>query len=269
MITVYPAIDLRGGRCVRLVQGDPAREHVFSDDPVATARRWVAEGARALHVVDLDGALGGRAAQTHLLEAIAAAVPVPVQWGGGLRTEADVEAALARGAARVVIGTRALEEAFLRRVLERWGPERIVAGLDVRGEAVAVEGWQAAAGVSLGEAAARLRAWGAREVVHTQVRRDGMLAGPDLDGVRRVTAGGLRAVASGGVAAPADVAALAAIPGVAGAIVGRALYAGRLRLADALAAAGGAGRAAPNGPGGAAPGLPPGTSAGDARPRGR
>ena len=235
-LLLYPAIDLRGGHCVRLVQGDPNREQVFGDDPAAMARRWVAEGARALHVVDLDGAFTGRPQQLHHLEAIASAAGVPVQYGGGLRTEEDVRAALGAGAARVVVGTRALEEGFFRGLLERWGPARIVAGLDARGDTVAVAGWLEQSGVTVQAAAARLRDWGAELTVYTQVQRDGMLAGPDLEGIGRVMAQGLGVIASGGVTTAEDIRTLA-VQGAAGAILGRTLYAGRITLAEALAAA--------------------------------
>lgn len=235
-LLLLPAIDLRGGRCVRLVQGDPGREQVFGDDPAAMARRWVEEGAQALHVVDLDGAFAGRPQQLHLLAAIAEAVDVPVQFGGGLRTEEDVDAALQAGAARVVVGTRALEEAFFRRLLDRWGPGRIVAGLDAKGDTVAVAGWVEESGVRVPEAASRLRAWGAELAVYTQVQRDGMLSGPDLDGIRRVMGQGLGVIASGGVTTAEDIRNLAGM-GAAGAILGRTLYAGRLALSDALRAA--------------------------------
>ncbi len=235
-LLLLPAIDLRGGRCVRLVQGDPGREQVFGDDPGAMARRWVAEGAQALHVVDLDGAFAGRPQQLHHLQAIAAAAGVPVQFGGGLRTEQDVQAALDAGAARVVVGTRALEEAFFRGLLERWGPERVMAGLDARGDTVAVAGWVEQSGVPVQTAAARLRAWGAELAVYTQVQRDGMLAGPDLEGIGTVMAQGLGVIASGGVTTAEDIRTLAEL-GAAGAILGRTLYAGRITLAEALEAA--------------------------------
>jgi phosphoribosylformimino-5-aminoimidazole carboxamide ribotide isomerase len=248
---VYPAIDLRGGECVRLIQGDPDRQEVVAADPVATACRWVAEGAAALHVVDLDGAFGGRPVQLPLLERIARAVPAPVRFGGGLRSEADVAAALEAGASSVVIGTAALQEGFFRGLIARWGPKRIIAGVDARGDEVAIAGWRQGSGVQVQEAVRRLVACGATHMVFTQVRRDGMLAGPDLDGVRRVAAAGLAVVASGGVTTEADVTALAALAGsgVCGAILGRALYAGRITLPAAIRAArsavGGTSRPAP------------------------
>ena len=233
---VYPAIDLRAGRCVRLLQGDPGREERCGDDPAAVAAAFVAAGALALHAVDLDGAFASRPLQLHLLRAIAA-TGVPVQWGGGLRTEEDVAAALEAGAARAVVGTRALDEAFVRRLVARFGPRHLIGGLDARGDRVAVEGWRTTSHLSLTDAAAQLGAWGVEEVVFTQVERDGMLQGPDVAGLRAVAARGLRVVASGGVTTEDDLRTVAAVPGCAGAILGRALYTGRITLAAALRAA--------------------------------
>ena len=236
---LLPAIDLRAGRCVRLLQGDPERQEVFASDPVEVARRFIAAGAEALHVVDLDGAFAGRPQQLPLLAAIAA-LGVPVQFGGGLRTVGAVADAFGAGATAVVVGTRALEEGFVRELLGRWGAGRVLAGLDARGDSVAVSGWRESAGISLRDAAAALRSWGAQTAVYTQVERDGMLGGPDLSGLERVAASGLRVVASGGVTTTGDIAELLARSrgGVCGAILGRALYTGRIALAHALRAAG-------------------------------
>ena len=243
--TVLPAIDLRSRQCVRLVQGDPAQAEVFAREPVAVASRFVAEGATALHVVDLDGAFAGHPCQLDLVADIARAAAVPVQFGGGLRTERDVDAAFEAGVARVVLGTRALDPAFFAAMLDKWGPDRLVVGLDARGAELAVAGWQQRTGLDVVAVAARLRAAGAERAVYTQVQRDGMLAGPDLEGIRRIAASGLQVIASGGVTTAEDIRALAAMcpQGVCGAILGRALYAGRVTLAEALAAAAFAGGA--------------------------
>ncbi len=236
---MWPAIDLRGRQCVRLVQGDPDQAEVFARDPVAVACRFAAEGATALHVVDLDGAFAGRPRQLDLVADIVRAAAVPVQFGGGLRSERDVEAAFEAGVARVVLGTRALDPSFLEGMLQRWGPDRLLAGLDARGEELAVAGWQERTGLDAAAAAARLRAAGVESAVYTQVQRDGMLAGPDLEGIRRIAASGLQVIASGGVTTAEDIRTLSAMrsQGVCGAILGRALYAGRVTLAEALAAA--------------------------------
>lgn len=235
---VYPAIDLRGGRCVRLRQGDPNAETVYADDPVQMALTFRSEGATALHIVDLDGAFSGTPQHVETVAEVVAATGLPVQFGGGLRTLADLERAFAAGVQRCVIGTRALERDFLKTALARW-PGRIVAGLDCRDGEVALQGWQQGSGVKLMEALALLRDAGISEVVYTDIGRDGMLAGPDVDGLKHVLASGLRAVASGGVRAAADVAMLAQlIPhGLTGAIIGKALYTGDLALPDALRAA--------------------------------
>lgn len=233
-MTVYPAIDLRNGRCVRLRQGDPGRETVYGGDPVAVARRWAAEGAPALHVVDLDGALAGGPRQVEAVAAICAAVDLPVHVGGGLRTLADIDRLLAAGATRAVVGTKALSFAFLREAAARFGG-RLLPALDCRGGIVAVGGWQRSSGIPLAEAAATVRAAGCQQVLYTDVGRDGMLAGPDLAGLAVLQAANLEVVASGGVGSVGDVRALAE-SGAAGVVIGRALYDGRIRLAEALEA---------------------------------
>ncbi|MDR7481404.1 MAG: 1-(5-phosphoribosyl)-5-[(5-phosphoribosylamino)methylideneamino]imidazole-4-carboxamide isomerase [Armatimonadota bacterium] len=230
---VYAAIDLRGGRAVRLRQGDPAREDVFADDPVAVARRWAAEGAAWLHLVDLDGALAGAPRHVDAIGRICAAVPVPVQVGGGLRRLADVETVLAAGAARAILGTAALAGPLLRQAVRRFG-EQIAVSLDVRRGAVAVCGWQAVTAFPVLEAARRVVADGAPRVIYTDVTRDGMLAGPDLGGLAAlVRALPVPVILAGGVTTPDDVRAAGAA-GAEGVIVGRALYEGRLRLAELL-----------------------------------
>ncbi len=229
-MTIYPAIDLRQGHCVRLRQGDPDRATVYGDDPVAMARHWLSEGAGALHVVDLDGSLAGLPQQTEIIAAICQAVPVPVQAGGGVRTLDDVERLLAAGAARVVVGTKALSPEFLREAVSRFG-HRLLPALDCRDGVVAVAGWQASSGVPLAEAAAVVRDCGSTDVLYTDVGRDGMLAGPDLVGLTTLQAAGLRVIASGGVSSPEDVAALAKAQ-AAGVIIGRALYDGRVHLKE-------------------------------------
>lgn len=237
---VYPAIDLRGGRCVRLSEGDFARETVYGDDPVAAARRWVAEGAEWLHVVDLDGARAGRPAQLELVAAICRAVAVPVQVGGGLRDEAAVAAVLAAGAARAVLGTIAVTAPAVCEAICRAHPGRIAVGLDARDGRLRTAGWLEAADAAVLEVAPRVAAMGAAAIVYTDIARDGTERGPDLDGTRAVArAAGIPVIASGGVAGADDVRRIAALApaGVAGVIIGRALYTGAVRLADALAAA--------------------------------
>lgn len=236
---VYPAIDLMDGRAVRLRQGDASRRTDVGDDPVALARRWADEGAPWLHVVDLDGAREGAPRHLATIARICADVAVPVQVGGGLRTLADVRAAFGAGAVRVILGTAAMAGDLLPRALAEFG-ERIAVALDVRDDRVAIEGWRSTTRVSALDAAARLTEAGAPRLIYTDVARDGMLTGPDLAGLAALIARvGVPVVLSGGVASRADVMAAAAA-GAEGIIIGRALYDGRLSLADALRAAGGA-----------------------------
>jgi len=240
-MTVYPAIDLRGGRCVRLLRGAFERETVYGDDPVAVARGFVAAGARWLHVVDLDGARAGHPVQAALVAAICAAVDVPVQVGGGLRDAAAVDAVLAAGARRVVLGTVAVEDPELARTLCGAHPGRVALGLDARDGRLRVAGWTEGSALTPAALAARAGALGAAAVIYTDVGRDGTEEGPDLEGTRAVArTAGVPVIASGGIGSIDHVRAVArlAADGVAGVIVGRALYTGAVRLADALAAAG-------------------------------
>ena len=237
---VYPAIDLRGGRCVRLLQGEFDRETVYGDDPVAVARAWAAAGARWLHVVDLDGARAGRPLQTALVREICRAAAIPVQVGGGLRDADAVDAVLDAGAARVVLGTIAVRDPAACRAICRAYPGRVAIGLDARGGRIRVAGWTEAEDVDAVTAAARAAGMGAAAVVYTDVERDGTERGPDLAGTQAVArAAGLPVVASGGIGSLEHVRAVGELAGdgVAGVIIGRALYTGAVRLADALAVA--------------------------------
>jgi phosphoribosylformimino-5-aminoimidazole carboxamide ribotide isomerase len=238
---LYPAIDLRGGRCVRLYQGDYGRETVYGDDPVAQARAFAAAGAGWLHVVDLDAARTGEPRNRDVVAAIAAAVDVPVQTGGGVRDEAAAEALFDAGVARVVIGTAALTDPDLLARLAARHP--VAVGLDARGREVATHGWTAGSGEDLLDVARRVADVGVAALVVTEIGRDGTLAGPDLDQLGAVLgATALDVVASGGVGSAADLRSLAALEvdgrRLAGAIVGRALYEGAVTLPEALAAAG-------------------------------
>src|SRR5690606_33836525 len=207
---LYPAIDLRGGRCVRLLQGDCGRETVYGDDPVAQARAFVAGGARWLHVVDLDAARTGTPANRDVVAAIAAAVDVPVQAGGGVRDDAAADALLAAGVRRVVVGTAALEDPDWVRRLAARHPGRVAVGLDARGREAAVRGWTEGSGQDLVEVARRFDDAGVAALVVTEIGRDGTLAGPDLDQLAAVLAATrLDVVASGGVGSLDDLRALA------------------------------------------------------------
>jgi phosphoribosylformimino-5-aminoimidazole carboxamide ribotide isomerase len=237
---VYPAIDLRGGRCVRLTQGDFARETVYGDDPVGVARRWEALGARWLHVVDLDGARAGRPVQAPLVAAVCAAVRIPVQVGGGLRDAAAVETALEAGAARVVLGTVAAREPTRSAAICRSYPGRVAIGIDARDGVVQVAGWLEGGRVDAPTLARAAAGWGAAAIVYTDIGRDGTQRGPNLGATRAVArAAGIPVIASGGVGSLDDVRGVAelAAEGVAGVIVGRALYSGAVDLGHALHAA--------------------------------
>lgn len=233
---VIPAVDLRGGRCVRLLQGRAEAETVFSDDPVATARAWAAEGAPRLHVVDLDGAFAGSPKQTGLIEEIVRSVRVPVEAGGGLRSLEAVEALLACGARWALVGTRAaLDPAFLAEVCRRF-PGRIIVAVDASDGKIAVDGWTRRLDVAAVDLARRAGQVGAAEILYTDIGRDGTQSGPNITSTEAVArAAGLPLLASGGVAGLEDLKRLAGIAGVIGAVVGRALYTGAVDLKQALA----------------------------------
>lgn len=241
---VYPAIDLRRGRCVRLQQGDFSAETVFADDPAEAARRWVAEGARWLHVVNLDGALGERATENlAALQRILAAVEIPVQFGGGVRSAQDAARLLALGVARVILGTVAVRQPeVVEAVLAAHGAERVLVGIDARQGRVAIHGWVEASEVEATTLAQRMAALGARHTVYTDVQRDGTLQGVNVAAARQLAqASGLGVIASGGVASLEDIRALKAYErdGIEGVIIGMALYRGAIRLAEALSIAAG------------------------------
>lgn len=234
--TVFPAIDLRGGKCVRLKQGDFDRSKEYDADPVSRAREWERRGARAIHVVDLDGAKDGSPAQSDLIGAIARAVSVPVQAGGGVRTIDDLRRLREAGASRVVMGTAAVADRELRlAAVEELGAALVVA-VDARDGVVATHGWQRASGIEVLDLAEELTSDGVASVLYTDVGRDGMDAGPALEETAAV-AERIAVIASGGVRGAADISALAKLPGATGAIVGTTLYEGRATLEELLKAA--------------------------------
>ncbi len=237
MIDLYPAIDLRGGRCVRLHQGDYAEETVYGDDPVAVAVGFADAGARWVHVVDLDAARGDGPVNRPAVAAVARALAgrgVSVQSGGGVRDRAAAEALFEAGVARVVVGTAAVRHPDLVAELAELVAGGVAVGLDARGGEVAVQGWTEGSGLSVLDAVARFEGSGVAAFIVTEIGRDGTLAGPDLDGLAAVCAATrVAVVASGGVGTLEDVVALSALP-VAGVIVGKALYEGRLDVAAAL-----------------------------------
>lgn len=237
---VIPAIDIRGGKCVRLLRGDFAQETVYSDDPVEAAIRWQYAGAPMLHVVDLDGAREGRPVNRDLVAAICRSVNIPVQVGGGMRSLDDIRSVLGAGASRVVLGTLALEDPeLLARALGQWGPG-IAVSLDARDGLLTTRGWLGSSDVQATSAAADLAGRGVKCLIYTDISTDGTLTGPNLAGVRSVldAAGpGVEVIASGGVGSVDDLLRLREV-GVAGAIVGKALYTGDVDLRAYLARAG-------------------------------
>ena len=237
--TLIPAIDLRGGRCVRLRQGRLEDETVFSEDPVATARGWQAQGAPRLHVVDLDGAFGGRPAQTDIIRAIIGALEIPVQVGGGLRDAAAVQRVLDAGARWAVVGTRAaLDPVFLGEICGAL-PGQIIVAVDASDGKVAVDGWKRVLELDATSLARDAAAAGAAAVLYTDIARDGTEGGPNIWSTEAVArAAAIPVLASGGVGSLDDIRQLATIPGVEGAIVGRALYTGAVDLRRALAEVG-------------------------------
>jgi len=236
-VTIIPAVDIKDGRCVRLREGRADQTTVFSDDPVAMATRWAGLGAERLHVVDLDGAFGA-ARQTALVAAVVAAVaPVPVEVGGGLRDLAAVEATIKAGARWAVVGTRAaLDARFLGDVCRAF-PGRIIVAVDARGERVAVKGWTEVVDTTAAELGMRARDAGAAALLYTDITRDGTEHGPNVEHTEALArAVEMPVLASGGVAQLDDLRRLAAIAGVIGTVVGRALYTGAIDLRQALTA---------------------------------
>jgi phosphoribosylformimino-5-aminoimidazole carboxamide ribotide isomerase len=238
-VILYPAIDIRGGQAVRLLQGDYERETTYDADPVEAAKRWAGEGAEFLHVVDLDGAKAGEPRNLDAVRRIAAAVECPVQVGGGLRDAASVAAVLDAGAERVVIGTAALRDPdFLASVLEQHG-ERVVVSVDARDGKVSLAGWTETSDVDVAAAVSDLSERGAARFLCTAIEVDGTMEGPALGELRRIAAGtSASVIASGGVGDLSHLEALArdAAPNIEGAIVGRALYERRFTVAEAIAA---------------------------------
>jgi phosphoribosylformimino-5-aminoimidazole carboxamide ribotide isomerase len=237
-VLILPAIDLRGGQCVRLRQGDYTQETVFGDDPAAMARSWVAQGAKFIHLVDLDGARAGRPVNGDSVRRVVAAAGVPCQLGGGLRSEADLIEALGWGVQRVILGTRALRDPQWCEAVCRKFPGRVLLGIDARAGRVATDGWLTESTTSALELARQCSSWPLAGIVYTDIARDGMLAGPNVEATAELAraVSGVDVIASGGVTTLDDVARLARA-GLAGCIVGRALYEGRLDLRSAIAVA--------------------------------
>lgn len=227
---LYPAIDLMNGQAVRLRQGRAEEKTVYSDDPVAVAREWEARGGDWLHVVDLDAAFTGNQVNLSVVSRIAEAIGISIQMGGGIRDEAAIQRALAAGVSRVVIGTRAAAgDDFVARAVERFGGEKIAVGIDARDGYVSVRGWTESTKVVAADLAKSVGESGVGAVIYTDIATDGMLQGPNLQAVERIVlCTKAPVIASGGVSSAADLCALERIKGLSGAIIGKALFDGRI-----------------------------------------
>lgn len=235
-MTIYPAIDLKGGRVVRLHQGRADAETVYGNDPASAARDWVGQGAQWLHFVDLDGAFTGEPRNWDCVRAILGAVRIPVQLGGGLRTRQQISDALGMGVSRCVVGTKACEPAFVKTLVAEFG-ERVAVGIDARDGFVAVKGWVEKTSLAAVEFAQQISELGVRTIIFTDIATDGTLTGPNYKAVSAVC-GAVKCniIASGGVSTSDDVRCLRELkrPNLAGVIIGKALYDGRVQLKDVL-----------------------------------
>lgn len=238
---IYPAIDLKDGQCVRLVQGNKENKTVYSDSPGEVAASFQDQGAKFLHVVDLDGAFAGKPANAQAVKNIAEHLTIPFQIGGGLRRLEDVEKVLELGASRVIIGTRALTSpAFVDELIKNFGAEKIVLGLDARDGMVAIEGWVEKSTIKASDFGRQMRGLGVKTAIFTDVSRDGLLQGPNFDSIEAMAKEtGLKIIASGGVSSVENIKILKQMEniGVSGAIIGKALYEGKISIKDALNAA--------------------------------
>ncbi|PMB19958.1 1-(5-phosphoribosyl)-5-[(5-phosphoribosylamino)methylideneamino]imidazole-4-carboxamide isomerase [Fischerella thermalis CCMEE 5198] len=238
---VIPAIDLLEGRCVRLYQGDYDRSQVFSENPVDVAKQWVEEGATRLHLVDLDGAKAGKLVNLKAIEAIAQAVSVPIEVGGGLRTRDSVQQLFNLGVQWAILGTVAVEQPQLVQQLCQEFSQQIIIGIDARNGKVATRGWLETSEVLATQLAVQMQELGAAAVIYTDIHRDGTLAGPNLDALRELAAAiNIPVIASGGVSSLTDLLSLLALEpqGVTGVIIGRALYTGDISVSEAVRAVG-------------------------------
>ena len=234
---IFPAIDIRGGKCVRLLKGDFKRETIFSDSPADMARKWQAQGAEYLHLVDLDGALAGSSQNLTAIEKILESVDIPTELGGGIRTMEQIDKLLAMGITRVILGSAAVKNpALVREACAKYG-ERIVVGIDAKDGIVAVEGWGESGNIGVTELAQEMRKAGVKTIIYTDISRDGTLSGVNVEAtVKLAQESGIKIVASGGVKSLNDIKALKEQEdaGIEGVIAGKAIYMGTLDLAEAI-----------------------------------
>ena len=232
---LYPAIDMKNGKCVRLTQGLFDNVRVYGDSPADMAKLWVSQGATFLHLVDLDGALAGHSVNESAIRAVVQQVDVPVELGGGLRSIEAVKSMLDLGVSRCIIGTKAAERPeFIRELVDAFGPERIVAGVDAKEGMVAVDGWERTSEMTASDLCLKMKEYGVQHIVYTDISRDGMLSGPNVTYTKMLTEKtGLDVIASGGVSCMEDLDMLYE-NGISGVIIGKALYENKIHLTEAL-----------------------------------
>lgn len=232
---LFPAIDIRGGQCVRLRQGQFHDVEVYSHSPVKIAKLWESQGASYIHIVDLDGALAGHSMNEDVIREIVQSVQIPVQSGGGIRSISDIETKLSLGVSRVIIGTKAVENPqFVKEAIACFGADKIVVGIDAKQGMVAIQGWEKVSNYKAVSLAMDMKEYGVRTIVYTDISRDGMLQGPNIEHTAElVRLTGLSVIASGGVSSMKDLEAVSEIP-VAGVIIGKALYENRIDLRSAI-----------------------------------
>jgi len=232
---IIPAIDLKGGRCVRLLQGRAGDETVYSDDPAGTARKWAGMGAELIHIVDLDGAFSGAQANLESIASIRKAVDIPLEIGGGIRDMETVERLAALGLDRIILGTIAAREPeFLKKACAEY-PGKILAGIDARHGNVAIKGWVETTGIDAFELALLMEKSGASGIIYTDISKDGMMVGPNIEATRKMAESvSIPVIASGGISSLADIKNLLEIKNLWGAITGKAIYSGRLDLKEAI-----------------------------------
>jgi len=240
-MTIYPAIDLRGGKCVRLFQGLASEETIYFEDPLDAARKWIEDGAKHMHLVDLDGAFSGGSANLDAVQKIAQETQLRVQLGGGMRDDRSVKEALALGLNRVIIGTRACTDPqWVGELVEEFGPDKIVVGIDAKDGLVATKGWVETTEIEAIDLAQQMQDLGARWIIHTDVATDGAMKGPNLEAQQKIAEAvpDCQIIASGGVTSYADIDDLRelseATPNIEGVIIGRALYEGTIELSKIL-----------------------------------
>jgi phosphoribosylformimino-5-aminoimidazole carboxamide ribotide isomerase len=235
-VLIIPAIDIRGGKCVRLLQGDPDKETAYSDDPVEMAGRFQSEGATLIHVVDLDGAFRGAPVNTKIIASMAESLSIPIEIGGGIRDEESIELYLDLGITRIIVGTLIFREAF-RNLIDKFG-NIFIAGIDVRNSIVATHGWKTATGIGPVSIMKEIYGMGIHEFIYTEISADGMLSGPDIAGLKDILREirGIDLIASGGVSSMEDIERLSVLEqdGLKGCIIGKAIYDGRINLHDAV-----------------------------------